>query len=288
MVHVAAAEAGRKRRNRKEVDVIWSRADADPIPNLSRMRKIMPFISPRRNESLVLHSTEILLNPAFAFLAEQNASRAEDRRLTLFHLYLRAAELAIRTRSGVNRFVAGGRLWQRNHVALTFSAKQEMLDGSPMITVKRIFPEHESLDEMVDAIRELLLERRRGRETRSDREMKYALQMPPFLIRLGVWALHRANMWGLLPRTMIDDDPLFTSLFIANLGSVGLEAGYHHLWEYGTCSLFGVVGAIKERADGEKYMIVNYSYDERIEDGLYAAISLDVIKESMENPEKLL
>ncbi len=268
--------------------MIWSRADADPIPNLSRLRRFMPFVSPRRNESLILHSTEIRLNPAFEFLAESNANREKDRRLTLFHLYLRAAELAIRTRSGVNRFVAGGRLWQRNHVAITFSAKQEMLDGSPMITVKRIFPEHESLEEMIDAIRELLLERRRGRETRSDKEMKYALELPPSVVRLGVWALHRANMWGLLPRTMIDDDPLFTSLFVANLGSVGLEAGFHHLWEYGTCSLFGVIGTIREREDGEKCMTVNYSYDDRIEDGLYAAISLDSIKESLENPEKLL
>ncbi len=268
--------------------MIWSRPDGDPIPNLSRMRRFMPFISPRRNESLVLHSTEILLDRAFEFLEERNADRDEDRKITLFHLYLRSCQIALHTRSGVNRFVAGGRLWQRNHAAITFSAKQEMLDGAPMITVKRIFPEHESLDEMVDAIRADLLARRRGRETRSDKEMKFALQMPPTVVRLGVWAMHRANMWGLLSRKMIDDDPLFTSLFIANLGSVGLEAGYHHLWEYGTCSLFGVIGAIRERADGQRAMTVNYSYDERIEDGLYAAITLDVIKEGVESPEKLL
>ena len=268
--------------------MIWSRADADPIPNLSRLRKFMPFISPRRNESLILHSTEILLNRAFEFLAERNASREEDRRITLFHLYLRAVSRAIHARPGLNRFVAGGRLWQRNHLAITFSAKQEMLDGSPMITVKRIFPEHESLEEMVEGVREILLALRRGRETRSDKEMKYALGLPPSLVRLGVWALHRANMWGLLPRTMIDDDPLFASLFVANLGSVGLEAGFHHLWEYGTCSLFGVIGTIRERQDGEKCMTVNYSYDDRIEDGLYAAISLSLVKEFLESPEKLL
>ena len=116
--------------------MIWSRADADPIPNLSRLRKFMPFVSPRRNESLILHSTEILLNPAFEFLAARNASREEDRRITLFHLYLRAVSRVIQARSGLNRFVAGGRLWQRNHVAMTFSAKQEMLDGSPMITMR--------------------------------------------------------------------------------------------------------------------------------------------------------
>jgi hypothetical protein len=42
-----------------------------------------------------------------------------------------------------------------------------------------------------------------------------------------MWILHRFNMMGLMPKAMIDHDPLFTSAFVANLGSVGLEAGYH-------------------------------------------------------------
>jgi hypothetical protein len=74
-------------------------------------------------------------------VAQRNESRGEDRQLTLFHLSLRAAQLALHARPGVNRLVAGGRLWQRNHAAIPFSAKQAMIDGSPVITVERIFPE---------------------------------------------------------------------------------------------------------------------------------------------------
>ena len=86
---------------------------------------------------------------------------------------------------------------------------------------------------------------------------------------------------------MIDDDPLFTSVFIANLGSVGLDAGYHHLWEYGTCSAFGVIGKVHERADGKRVMNVQYSYDERVEDGLYAATTMGQIKDKLEKPGEL-
>lgn len=268
--------------------MIFTRPDGERIRDLSRMRKFMPFISPRRNDALVLYQTEIELDAANAFLDELNSRRPDDSQATLFHLYLRAASLAIRERPGVNRFVAGSRLWQRNHVAITFSAKQELLDGAPMVTVKRIFPEGESLEEMIDSILGNLRARRQGRENRSDKEMKLALEMPPFVVKAGLWLLEKANHWNLLTRQMIDDDPLFSSLFIANLGSVGLAAGYHHLWEYGTCSMFGVIGGFRKRADGVQIMNVNYSYDERVEDGMYAGIAMDRLKEKLENPEKLL
>jgi len=69
---------------------------------------------------------------------------------------------------------------------------------------------------------------------------------------------------------------------------VGLDAGYHHLWEYGTCSIFAVLGRIHTRPDGVQVVDVKYSYDERVEDGLYAAITMDGIRERLEAPEGLL
>ncbi len=34
---------------------------------------------------------------------------------------------------------------------------------------------------------------------------------------------------GLLPAFMTRNDPLYSSAYVINLGSVGLEAAYHHL-----------------------------------------------------------
>ncbi|MCZ6465225.1 MAG: hypothetical protein O7A09_12900 [Proteobacteria bacterium] len=264
------------------------RADATPVRNLSMLRRFMPFVSPRRNESLVYFETEIEVEPALRFLEEQNQRRPPERKMTLFHLYLRSIAISLHTRPGLNRFTAGGRLWQRDGVWITFSAKQAIVDGAKMMTVKRRFEENESLDETVDAVLDSLRGRRRGVETRADKEMNLALYMPPFVIRIGVLLLRAADSLGLLPKKMIDDDPLFTSVFVANLGSLGMEAGYHHVWEYGTCPMFAMMGRIKERHDGVRVMSCRYTYDERIEDGLYAGISLAAVKEGLENPTKLL
>ncbi len=264
-----------------------NRPDGHQIRDLSRLRAFMPFISPRRNESLVYYSTTIGVDKALAFIETINKDRPEKRKLTLFQLYLRALAKALHERPGVNRFVAGGRLWQRNHVAISFSAKQEILDGSPTVTVKRIFPKEEGIEEMVDSILDNLVERRSGKQSSSDKEVNLALHLPVFVLRGIMWLLHQLNQWGLMPKAMMDDDPLFTSVFIANLGSVRLDSAYHHLWEWGTCSAFGVLGMIKPDAQGRQTLEIGYTYDERVEDGLYAAFTMEGIKESLENPESL-
>jgi hypothetical protein len=87
---------------------------------------------------------------------------------------------------------------------------------------------------------------------------------------------------------MIDGDPLFCSVFVANLGSVGLDAGYHHLWEHGNCPIFCVIGRVRPGASGRRVVTLKWTYDERIEDGLYCARALERLRELLESPEKLL
>ncbi len=264
------------------------RADAKQVRDLSTTRRFMPLLSPRRNESLVYFDTEIEVENALKFIEDHNRTRAPDRQMTLFHLYLRSLALAIEARPGVNRFVAGGRLWEREEVWITFSAKQAIVDGAPILTVKRRFDLDQGLDEMVDGVLDRLTRRRGGEKTQSDREVDLTTKLPPFMIRTALWTVRMADYFGLLPKAMIDDDPMMASVFVANLGSVDMDSGYHHLWQYGSCSMFGTMGKVKQRWDGKQIMSLKYSYDERIADGLYSGITLRMIKEGVENPEKLL
>jgi hypothetical protein len=232
------------------------RPDASLARDIAQMRRIMPYVS---------------------------------RPITLFHLLLRSGSQALALRPGVNRFVKGGRLWQRDGVYMTFSAKREIAEGAPMLTLKRRFePERESLDAMVDAVYDRLRPARAGVESTSDRETKLLLRLPGFLTWAAIRAADTLDALGLLPRAAIEPDPLFTSLFVANLGSVGHDAGFHHLWERGTCSLFSVMGRIRPGPNGRRVMTVCWTYDERIEDGLYSYITIAGIQQRIENPELLL
>ncbi len=264
------------------------RPDATPVTNLSAMRRLMPYISPRRNDSIFYMMQEVEVEAALEYCEKRNRERPPERPITLFHLLLRSTGQALYLRPGVNRFVKGGRLWQREGEWLTFSAKREIKDGSPMLTIKRRFhPATESLDEMVDAIYDRLNASRAGRKTTSDKEMGLMVRLPGFAVAALMLLVRGADRLGLLPRRMIEADPLFTSVFFANLGSIDYPAGFHHLWEYGTCSIFGVMGRIEPGENGRRKMNVAWSYDERIEDGLYSQISLEFIRDRIQHPELL-
>ncbi len=264
------------------------RPDAKPVETLSNLRRMMPFISPRRNDSVFYMFQDIEVEAALEFLEKKNRERSQDRPVTLFHLLLRSISQALRLRPGVNRFVKGGRLWQRDGEWLTFSAKREIFDGSPMITVKRRFhPDTETLDEMVDAVYDRLNPQRAGEKTQADKEVGWLLRLPTPVVGLLIKLLGCLDYFGLVPRSLIDADPLYTSLFVANLGSIDYPAGHHHLWEYGTCSIFGVIGRIEPGASGRRKIQMAWTYDERIEDGLYSYYTLEGIRERVESPELL-
>ncbi|HEY8154485.1 MAG TPA: hypothetical protein VII72_10195 [Myxococcota bacterium] len=255
---------------------------------LSAMRRFMPYVSPRRNDSVFHLAQDMDVEAALGFLEKKNRERPPDRPITLFHLFLRSGSQALHLRPGVNRFVKGGKLWQRKGEWITFSAKVRIEDGAPLVTIKRKFePTRESLDEMVDATYGQIRPARAGKKSTSDKEMGLMLRLPGFVIRAALRLLRFADHFGAVPRAMIDADPLYTSCFVANLGSVGHEAGFHHLWEHGTCSLFGVMGKIKRGEDGRRFMTVCWTYDERIEDGLYSYITIAGIKDRIERPELL-
>jgi len=264
------------------------RPAAKPIENLSTMRRFLPYVSPRRNDSAFYMFQDVEVDAALEYLEKKNRERPHERRITLFHLFLRSTSQALFLRPGINRFVKGGRLWQRDGVWLSFSAMREIKDGSVMITVKRRFePESESLEEMVDGFYQRLNPQRAGKKTRSDKEMSWLLRLPGVVVLFLMKLLALADYFGLMPRAMIEPDPLFASVFMANLGSIDYPAGFHHLWQYGTCSIFGVMGRVEPAENGRRKMQLAWTYDERIADGLYSYYTLDGIRERLENPELL-
>jgi len=189
----------------------------------------------------------------------------------------------------VNRFVKGGRLWSRRGVWVTFSAKRELSPASPLLAIKRSFdPERESLDEMIDGVYAQLQPARRGVESTSDKETRLLMRVPNALTGALVRGADWLDRFGLLPLAMIEPDPMFSTVFVANLGSVGHDAGFHHLWERGTCSAFCVMGRVKPGPGGRRVASVFWTWDERVEDGLYSFGYTNGVKLRLESPELLL
>jgi hypothetical protein len=255
----------------------------------------MPFLMPTKNGAFVLFEQQVAVEPARHFLARLNAGRPAERPVTLFHLVLHAIGRTLADFPRLNRFVAGSRLYERNGIWLSFSAKQRLERDAALFTAKIRFEAGDTVARTVERVQAALGEGRSGRETATEREIKTFLRVPAPALRLGVRLVRRLDAWGLLPAGFTGGDPLYASAFVANLGSVGLDAAYHHLYEYGTIPIFVTMGRLQRipvvLRDGDigsrEVFALRYTYDERVEDGFYAARALERLQALLEAPEEL-
>jgi hypothetical protein len=272
--------------------MLWGdRPDGQRLYNLPAMRVLMPLLMPTRNGAAVFHEQQVDLTVALPWLAEQK--QADNSPLTLFHLYLHALAQTLHDWPELQRFVAGGRLYQRTHLELSFAVKKQKTVSAGLTAVKvRLQPgaglltHAAQVDAVIAAGRDVAL-------TVAEREMALVRWLPTpmlaALIGLQRW-LDNAN---LLPAALTANDPLYCSAFVANLGSIGLNAPYHHLYDWGTAPLFGVLGRVQPIAfaqtDGTVQArtgcVIRWTYDERIADGLYCAKALVRLQELLERPD---
>lgn len=276
--------------------MLFGRPDGTLLKNEAPVRAIMPYLMRGRNESIVFSETLFDVSKTLPWLKTFNKRRSPAEQGTIFHLFLWACARTLHERGGLNRFVSGGRLYRRNDVAISFAAKQEMRDGAPFVTVKVGFPPSEEFADCVARLRTRIAEGRGGPPRAVDKEVNLVTKLPGPLIKFGVALISILDNANLMPASMIRDDPMHASLFAANIGSVGLDAVFHHLYEYGNVSLFAVMGRVEKAVfvgadekpavrDGLK---VRWSFDERINDGLYCANSLKLVQSVVEDPAQFI
>lgn len=265
------------------------RSDGHLATDTHPYRRFMPALMPTRSESVVFIEQVVRVERAERYVAGVRAANP-DVHATLFDVVLHALAKTLAAHPRINRFVAGGRLYERDDVVLSFTAKTTHDEGGSLVEVKRRFDPDQPF---VDMVREVQLATGAARMERgaTDKELALFLRLPPLLRRGVVRAATAANARNLLPRSFIDGDPFFASAFLTNLGSVGLDAAFHHLYEYGTIPIFCTLGLVHDGVvvdNGQpavaRVASIKFTYDERVEDGLYAGHALEDFRRMVEDP----
>src|ERR1700757_1917726 len=121
---------------------LFRRCDGELVTNLDPLRRMMPLLMRERNQSLIFHTTEWDIAGARAWLRSYNRHRNGNLHATLFHLVVYGCIKLLHQRPGLNRFVSGGRIYQRKGVWISFALKSRFADDAPLKTVKLRFEDH--------------------------------------------------------------------------------------------------------------------------------------------------
>lgn len=278
----------RKRRWGDRKDGYWLR-------DLPGMTQFMPHLYPNRADNEAYVNLDIDLRPLDAYLERLNQGRTEDK-YTYFHLISAAIGKAFVLRPRMNRFIAYNRVYQRKYISIAFVVKKKFEDQSEEGLAFQYFDEDSTLEQYHTKLMQQIHQcRREDEKDTSSGMMDVLVKLPRPILRLVMRILFFLDRHGKVPMFLIGTDPNYSSIFISNLGSIGLECGYHHLCNWGTNSCFVVIGKKHMKADYDEkgnqdlhpVIPLGITLDERIADGYYYSGTVALVKELLRHPELL-
>jgi hypothetical protein len=259
------------------------------------LRRIVPYLMPTRLEATVYYQQRIEAEGLVAWLEAANAGRSADERFTLFHVVLAAVARTIRLRPEANRFVVGRRTYEHTDISVAFMVKVAMTDDAPESQARIVFTGRESVDEVRAMVREAVHREHREEASGDDRLIDFFASWPRPVLNQVVRAVRSLDYHNALPRRLVDAIPLYTSVYVVNTGSIGVDAPLHHLYELGTASFFLAIGrlgpqpVVDERGEvvARTCLDVTYTLDERASDGFYFARTAEVFRRLVADPRLL-
>lgn len=269
------------------------RYDGRRVRHSDPTNMIIPFIMRERNDAEVFFDAEVNMSRIDELIREKRKNGEEARTLD----YIIA--IIVRTISQyprMNSFIAGRRCFARDNILISMVIKRELNTHTPETAVKFEFDPKSTVSDISKKIDETIEKTKHKDDVNStDKLMKTLNVLPRCLFSFAIWFMRFTDFYGVLPKAVHNASPFHTSVFITNMGSIGAEPIYHHIYNFGSTSLFIAMGnKRKQRVIGKdgkiqerKVMKLRFVADERIADGYYLAVALKYFSNLFEHPELL-
>ena len=270
------------------------RRDGKLLRELDSLHFITGIIYPNRCDNEAYISERIDLTAINAYLARKNETET-DFPYTMFHLIVAALLKTITLRPKLNRFIVNSNFYQRNEISAAFVVKKQFSDKGAEALAFLHSKEDFTVEDVHEYIRSQVQECRSEKVDSSTENMDILNKLPRWLGKAAVKFIMFLDKHGWVPKDMVATDPYYSSVVLSNLGSIKLKCGYHHLTNWGTCSLFCIIGEKKMSPFFDEYghvvmketLDLGLTIDERLADGYYYSKSVRLLKYLLEHPEEL-
>ena len=273
---------------------IGDRRDGKLLRELDSLHFITGIIYPNRCDNEAYISERVDLTAINAYLARKNETE-KDFPYTIFHLIVTALLKTITLRPKLNRFIVNSNFYQRNEISAAFVVKKQFSDKGAEALAFLHSKEDFTVEDVHEYIRSQVQECRSEKVDSSTENMDILNKLPRWLGKAAVKFIMFLDKHGWVPKDMVATDPYYSSVVLSNLGSIKLKCGYHHLTNWGTCSLFCIIGEKKMSPffDVNGHVIMKetldlgLTIDERLADVYYYSKSVRLLKYLLEHPEEL-
>lgn len=273
---------------------LGDRSDGYRLRKANPFFRIIPHIMPTRNDAQIFFDERVYLEGSRELI---HKLRKEGVRVGFLHIVIAAMVRVISQKPKINRFVVGKRTYARKEISFSLAVKKEMSEDGEETTIKVKFDPTDTLYDVVEKLNVAIDQNKGDNEDNStDKFAKFFHVLPQFIVTAAVGFIKWLDNHNKLPKFIIELSPFHSSMFITDLGSLGIKPVYHHIYNFGTNTIFIAFGVrTKEQiieddltVNERKAMDLKIVADERVVDGFYFASAIKLAMRTMRHPEVLL
>ena len=270
------------------------RRDGRLLRSLPAFSKFIPYIMPTRNDAHIFYDESFEITGVDRALRRLRVEGYKG--IGMLHFLIAAYIRCISMLPGINRFIAGRRIYAHDDITIVMAVKRSLSVDASETTIKVHFQPTDTILDVYRKMNEKIEEIKTSEEDNNTEEVAEALtKMPRFLLRFAIAVLRVMDYFGLIPESLIEASPFHGSMIITDLGSLRIGPVFHHIYNFGTLPVFIAFGAKRHAYEidrhgkvvDNKYVDCKFVMDERIADGHYYAQFLQAYRYIFQHPEIL-
>ena len=268
------------------------RPDGRRVKDIDPIVRITPYLMPMRCDAQVFLQHKADYELMARYIAKKGM---EGERITFMQIIIAAFVRTVSQHPEINRYIMNKQFYARNNCTVSFTMLKDMTDPDAGETAVKIkFDLTDTLFDVRDRMNQVI-EASRGVENQNfvDKLVRVLFAIPGLPTAI-VGLVRLLDRYGLCPGALLDELPFHTSMYITNNASIGLHHVNHHIYNFGSTSLFFGMGTAERVAVVEKgatrmkrFLPIGITADERVCSGAHYAQFFDMMRDLLNHPEKL-
>lgn len=259
--------------------------------------KLVPIMMPTRTEAAIYMDQTIVMDEAMEFISNWNKNVPEGRmKMSVMQIVLTAIARTVSQRPALNRFVSNFRHYQRNNISVSFVTKKSLSDDGVETNVTMPFRPEDTLGDVNERFTRFVGAAKSDEGNKGDGDVDLFEKLPVSVLRVVIGLIKFLDKRNWIPTSMLQLLPFYCSIFLTNVGSLKLDAPFHHNFELGNCGIFVSLGMLRfekfidsnNQIRDRRVVSVRYTFDDRIVDGIYTGRAMKLLRSYIESPEKLI
>ena len=270
------------------------RKDGRLLRSLPAYTTFTPYIMPTRNDALNLYEESMEVTEVDRRLRRLRVDGYKG--IGILHFMIAAYIRLVSMLPGLNRYVAGRRIYAANDITVVMTIKRALTIDATETSIKIHFEPTDTIFDVYRKMNEKIEEVKASEEHNNTEDVAEALsRLPRFILRFVIGVLRMMDYFGWLPESLVEASPFHGSLIVTDLGSLRIKPVFHHIYNFGTLPVFIAFGAKHHVYEldrhgnmvDRKYVDCKFTIDERTADGHYWAQAFQAWRYIFQHPEIL-